>query len=87
MTEKNPTSTIELLTFQLAEQEYSLDIMSVREIRGWARATPGGPYVQDGERAEAARLGIFGEPPDTSGLSSVPTLAAPIFSDQTILAE
>lgn len=40
MTEKNPTSTIELLTFQLAEQEYSLDIMSVREIRGWARATP-----------------------------------------------
>ncbi|OAN71503.1 chemotaxis protein CheW [Sulfitobacter sp. EhC04] len=40
MTEKNPTSTIELLTFQLAEQEYSLDIMSVREIRGWTRATP-----------------------------------------------
>jgi purine-binding chemotaxis protein CheW len=40
MTETNPTSSIELLTFQLAEQEYSLDIMSVREIRGWTRATP-----------------------------------------------
>ncbi len=33
-------ATIELLTFQLAEQEYALDIMSVREIRGWTRATP-----------------------------------------------
>jgi purine-binding chemotaxis protein CheW len=33
-------ATIELLTFRLAEQEYSLDIMSVREIRGWTHATP-----------------------------------------------
>ena len=33
-------ATIELLTFRLADQEYSLDIMSVREIRGWTRATP-----------------------------------------------
>ncbi|MDF1854078.1 chemotaxis protein CheW [Pseudooceanicola sp.] len=31
---------LELLTFRVAEQEYSLDIMSVREIRGWTRATP-----------------------------------------------
>jgi purine-binding chemotaxis protein CheW len=31
---------IELLSFRLAEQEYSVDIMSVREIRGWTRATP-----------------------------------------------
>ncbi|AXI46716.1 chemotaxis protein CheW [Sulfitobacter sp. SK012] len=31
---------IELLTFKLADQEYALDIMSVREIRGWARTTP-----------------------------------------------
>ncbi|MFK7745275.1 MAG: chemotaxis protein CheW [Roseobacter sp.] len=33
-------SSLELLTFQLADQEYSLDIMSVREIRGWTRTTP-----------------------------------------------
>lgn len=31
---------MELLTFKLGEQEYSLDIMCVREIRGWTRATP-----------------------------------------------
>lgn len=31
---------LELLTFRLAQQEYALDIMSVREIRGWTRATP-----------------------------------------------
>lgn len=31
---------IELLTFKLSDQEYSLDIMSVREIRGWTKATP-----------------------------------------------
>jgi purine-binding chemotaxis protein CheW len=30
----------ELLSFRVGEQEYSLDIMSVREIRGWTRATP-----------------------------------------------
>ncbi|QFT59962.1 Chemotaxis protein CheW [Sulfitobacter sp. THAF37] len=40
MTDKTSPSSIELLTFQLAEQEYSIDIMSVREIRGWTRATP-----------------------------------------------
>lgn len=40
MNEKESPTTIELLTFQLADQEYSLDIMSVREIRGWTRTTP-----------------------------------------------
>ncbi|WP_299737190.1 chemotaxis protein CheW [uncultured Roseobacter sp.] len=40
MSEKETPETIELLTFQLADQEYSLDIMSVREIRGWTRTTP-----------------------------------------------
>ena len=40
MNEKVSNSVIELLTFHLAEQEYSLDIMSVREIRGWTRTTP-----------------------------------------------
>ncbi|WP_298835786.1 chemotaxis protein CheW [uncultured Roseobacter sp.] len=40
MTEKESSASIELLTFQLADQEYSLDIMSVREIRGWTQTTP-----------------------------------------------
>lgn len=40
MKDKESPATIELLTFQLADQEYSLDIMSVREIRGWTRTTP-----------------------------------------------
>lgn len=30
---------VELLSFRIGEQEYSVDIMSVREIRGWTRAT------------------------------------------------
>ncbi|MDW4496488.1 chemotaxis protein CheW [Sulfitobacter sp. D35] len=40
MSDKDTPVTIELLTFRLADQEYSLDIMSVREIRGWTHATP-----------------------------------------------
>lgn len=38
--EKTLTAEIELLTFQVGKQEYALDIMSVREIRGWSKATP-----------------------------------------------
>lgn len=37
---QNTTNPVELLTFKLSDQEYSLDIMCVREIRGWTRATP-----------------------------------------------
>jgi purine-binding chemotaxis protein CheW len=33
------TSTIELLSFRVGGQDYSVDIMSVREIRGSAKAT------------------------------------------------
>ena len=40
MSDTDKTSSIELLTFKLSGQEYSLDIMFVREIRGWTRATP-----------------------------------------------
>lgn len=40
MTDKDKSQSIELLTFKLADQEYSLDIMSVREIRGWTKTTP-----------------------------------------------
>lgn len=38
---QNETNTVrELLTFRLSDQEYALDIMSVREIRSWTPATP-----------------------------------------------
>ncbi len=40
MSDAEKTKPVELLTFQLSDQEYSLDIMCVREIRGWTRATP-----------------------------------------------
>lgn len=40
MSEQSSQNTLELLTFRVADQEYSLDIMSVREIRGWTRTTP-----------------------------------------------
>lgn len=33
------TPEIELLAFRLGDQEYCVDIMSVREIRGWTSAT------------------------------------------------
>lgn len=36
----SPDATeIELLSFHVGEHEYSVDIMSVREIRGWTRTT------------------------------------------------
>lgn len=38
--QQSKSNAIELLAFRLGEQEYCLDIMSVREIRGWAKATP-----------------------------------------------
>ena len=40
MSELTMNAPVELLTFRLSDQEYSLDIMSVREIRGWTKTTP-----------------------------------------------
>lgn len=38
---KQPTHNhIELLSFRVGKQDYAADIMSVREIRGWTKATP-----------------------------------------------
>lgn len=40
---------LELISFRIGEQEYCVDIMAVREIRGWAPATPlpqSPPYVR-----------------------------------------
>jgi len=34
------TDPVELLTFIMGDQYYAVDIMSVREIRGWTRPTP-----------------------------------------------
>lgn len=31
---------LELITFEIADQRFGLDIMSVREIRAWTKATP-----------------------------------------------
>ena len=42
MTEQDEVRTAdarELVAFRVAEQEYCVDIMSVREIRGWTPAT------------------------------------------------
>ncbi len=40
MTEQSPIALRELISFKVAAQEYCVDIMSVREIRGWTPATP-----------------------------------------------
>lgn len=45
----NSSDPLELLSFWAGKQEYSVDIMLVREIRGWTRATPlphSAPYVR-----------------------------------------
>lgn len=44
-----PMGEVELLTFRVGAHEYSVDIMSVREIRGWTHATSlphAPPYVR-----------------------------------------
>ena len=43
------SDAVELLSFHVSDAEYSVDIMSVREIRGWTRATSlphAPPYVR-----------------------------------------
>jgi len=37
--DRQQSSEMELLTFRVGEHEYSVDIMSVREIRGWTPTT------------------------------------------------
>ena len=39
MPDTPPNSEVELLTFRVGDSEYSVDIMSVREIRGWTPTT------------------------------------------------
>ena len=40
MTEANTAAARELIAFRIGEQEFCVDIMAVREIRGWTPATP-----------------------------------------------
>jgi len=54
---------------------------------GWARALGDGPYVKAEAVARKEGLGIFGEPPDTSGVAAVPPAPAVTLDDQPILAE
>jgi purine-binding chemotaxis protein CheW len=46
MTEASETDMRELISFRVGEQRYCVDIMDVREIRGWTPATPL-PHVPD----------------------------------------
>jgi purine-binding chemotaxis protein CheW len=39
-TEQDVSSSNELIAFRLGEQEFCVDIMSVRDIRGWTPTTP-----------------------------------------------
>ena len=46
---KSHAELLELISFRIGEQEFCLDIMAVREVRGWAAATPlphSPPYVR-----------------------------------------
>ena len=38
--EESPANAVELISFRIGAQEFCLDIMAVREIRGWCVATP-----------------------------------------------
>lgn len=40
MTSATFSEVVELLSFRLGDQQYCVDITSVREIRGWSGATP-----------------------------------------------
>src|SRR5689334_21989594 len=49
MTDVNTQGRRELISFRVGEQEFCVDIMSVREIRGWTPASPmphSPPYVR-----------------------------------------
>ena len=52
---------------------------------GWARAVAGGPYVEAGDKARAAKKGIFGAAPNLSGLAPVPSVVTAPTEAQPIL--
>ena len=57
-------------------------------INGWARASPGGPYAEAQQSAERGKKGIFGAPPERSGVQPPPaTDPSTPPADQPVLAE
>jgi purine-binding chemotaxis protein CheW len=61
-TEKSDTQTLEYLTFTVAGEEYGVEIMTVREIKGWEETTrlPGAPeYMRGVINLRGAIIPIF----------------------------
>nr|WP_246673241.1 thermonuclease family protein [Mesorhizobium sp. B2-9-1] len=56
---------------------------------GWARAAQGGPYVEDENKARAAKKGIFGPAPKLDGLPALPAASgpAPVAPDSILPAD
>lgn len=63
---------------RLAKQDVGAWLVS----NGWALAAPDGAYVQAEEKARAARMGIFGPPPDASSIPAVPD--APVSAGESL---
>lgn len=52
---------------------------------GWARAVAGGPYAEAGDKARAAKKGVFGAAPNLSGLAPAPSVVTAPTEAQPIL--
>jgi endonuclease YncB( thermonuclease family) len=58
----DPERTMLVAPCKLGKQDVGAWLVSM----GWARATPGGPYVEAEAAARHGLMGIFGKPPETS---------------------
>jgi hypothetical protein len=68
---------------RLAKQDAGAWLVS----NGWALAAPDGPYVQAEEKARAAKMGIFGPPPDASSVPEIPDAPAAFTEPQPGMAD
>lgn len=68
---------------RLAKQDAGAWLVS----NGWALAEPDGPYVQAEEKARAAKMGIFGAPPDASSVPEIPDAPAAFTEPQPVMAD
>ncbi|MGE3305084.1 MAG: thermonuclease family protein [Rhizobiaceae bacterium] len=57
-----PERTVLVSRCQLGKQDVGAWLVSM----GWARAVPGGPYVEAEAKAREHAMGIYGSPPDTT---------------------
>jgi purine-binding chemotaxis protein CheW len=81
MPDTHISESVELLTFKLSDQEYSLDIMSVREIRGWTKATPlphAPPFIRGVINLRGTVLPVM-------DLAERLGLPAPVHSDRNVI--